>query len=100
MNLIKEHIQDAHQRIQEMEEHIQHDQHRLKQYQQELNTIYPPAYVYDRKNPEEKFAYYSYWERVEYLKDHIDITEDSITRWIYFRNKLHNRSCTLACAAA
>ena len=99
MSPIREHMEAAQQRIQEMNEHIQHDRNRLKHYQQELDTIYPPAYVYNRKKPEEKFAYYSYWERVEDLKDHIDRTEDSITRWIYFRNKLLNRSLQLSCAA-
>ena len=49
MSPIREHMQAAQQRLQEMEEHIQHDQHRLKHYQQELDTIYPPAYVYNRK---------------------------------------------------
>ena len=99
MSPIREHMEDAQERIYEMNEHIQHDRQRLKHYQQELDTIYPPSYVYNRKNPKEKFAYYSYWEEVENLKDRIDRTEDSITRCIYFRNKLLNRSLQLSCAA-
>ena len=99
MSPIRHHIKAAQRRLREVEENLQQDQHQLKQYLQELHSIYPPKYVYDRKNKKEKFAYYSYWEHIEDLKDNIDRTEDNITRWIYIKNKLLNRSLQLSCAA-
>ena len=99
MSPIRHHIKAAQRRLREVEENLQQDQHQLKQYLQELHSIYPPKYEFDRKNKKEKFAYYSYWERIEYLKENIDRTEDNITRWIYIRNKLRNRSYQLTCAA-
>ena len=99
MNPIRLHMKAAQRRLREVEENLRQDQHQLKQYLQELHSIYPPKHQYDRKNKKEKFAYYSYWERIEDLKDNIDRTEDNITRWIYIKNKLLNRSLQLSCAA-